>query len=326
MWNLKVKGTDVVGYNQRFQELALMCDRMFPKESDEIKKYVSGFPNMIHGSVKASKPKKMQEAIEFATELMDKKILTIAERQAKNKRKNLTEDLNLCAPNATITMTDSVLLNAPTARGLAIRPMTIKAGLLLPKHNQELKEENQRVLTLIEVELRSISGVYPKLKNEIREIGLEMVMLWQEPMLWALPRQTQTPMYSLIDIIPTTLDHGYDVELADDFPKVFPEFLPGIPPARQVEFQIDLIPGVEPVARAPYRSALFEMKELSKQLKELSDKGFIRPSSSPWGEPVLFVKKKDGSFWMYIDYQELNKLMVKNRYPLPRIDDLFDQL
>ncbi|GKC03348.1 hypothetical protein Tco_0994958 [Tanacetum coccineum] len=90
--------------------------------------------------------------------------------------------------------------------------------------------------------------------------------------------------------------------------------------------QIDLIPGAGPVARAPYRLAPSEMKELSEQLQELSDKGFIRPSSSPWGALVLFVKKKDGSFRMCIDYRELNKLTAKNRYPLPRIDDLFDQL
>ncbi|GJW87267.1 putative reverse transcriptase domain-containing protein [Tanacetum coccineum] len=117
-----------------------------------------------------------------------------------------------------------------------------------------------------------------------------------------------------------------DVPIVRDFPDVFPEDLPGLPPTRQVEFQIDLIPGAAPVARAPYRLAPSEMKELSEQLKELSDKGFIRPSSSPWGAPVLFVKKKDGSFRMCIDYRELNKLTVKNRYPLPRIDDLFDQL
>nr|GFB04783.1 putative reverse transcriptase domain-containing protein [Tanacetum cinerariifolium] len=84
--------------------------------------------------------------------------------------------------------------------------------------------------------------------------------------------------------------------------------------------------GAAPVARVPYRLAPSGMKDLSKQMKELSDKGFIRPSSSPWGAPVLFVKKKDGSFRMCIDYRELNKLTVKNRYPLPRIDDLFDQL
>ncbi|GKA60094.1 putative reverse transcriptase domain-containing protein, partial [Tanacetum coccineum] len=117
-----------------------------------------------------------------------------------------------------------------------------------------------------------------------------------------------------------------DVPTVRDFSKVFPEDLPGLPPTRQVEFQIDLVPGAAPVARAPYRLAPSELQELSTQLQELSDKGFIRPSSSPWGAPVLFVKKKDGSFRMCIDYRELNKLTVKNRYPLPRIDDLFDQL
>ncbi|GKB43119.1 putative reverse transcriptase domain-containing protein, partial [Tanacetum coccineum] len=117
-----------------------------------------------------------------------------------------------------------------------------------------------------------------------------------------------------------------DVPIVWDFPDVFPEDLPGLPPTRQVEFQIDFIPSAAPVARAPYRLAPSEMKELPEQLKELSDKGCIRPSSSPWGDLVLLVKKKDGSFRMYIDYQELNKLMVKNRYPLPRMDDLFDQL
>ncbi|GJX29258.1 putative reverse transcriptase domain-containing protein [Tanacetum coccineum] len=110
------------------------------------------------------------------------------------------------------------------------------------------------------------------------------------------------------------------------FPEVFPEELSGLSPTRQLEFQIDLMPGAALVARAPYRLAPSKMKELSGQLQELSDKGFIRPSSSPWGALVLFVKNKDGSFRMCIDYRELNKLTVKNHYPLPRIDDLFDQL
>ncbi|GKD81000.1 putative reverse transcriptase domain-containing protein [Tanacetum coccineum] len=117
-----------------------------------------------------------------------------------------------------------------------------------------------------------------------------------------------------------------DVPVVRDFLEVFPEDLPGLPPTRQVEFHIELIPGAAPVVRAPYHLALAEMKELAEQLKELSDKGFIRPSSSHWGAPILFVKKKDGSFRMCIDYCELNKLTVKNRYPLLRIDDLFDQL
>ncbi|GKE20865.1 putative reverse transcriptase domain-containing protein, partial [Tanacetum coccineum] len=116
------------------------------------------------------------------------------------------------------------------------------------------------------------------------------------------------------------------VTVIRDFPKVFPDDFPRLPPPRQVEFRIELVHGAAPVARAPYRLASFEMKELLNQLKELSEKRFIRPSSSLWGAPVLFVKKKDGSFCMCIDYRELNKLTVKNRYPLPRIDDLFNQL
>ncbi|GJW12705.1 putative reverse transcriptase domain-containing protein [Tanacetum coccineum] len=101
------------------------------------------------------------------------------------------------------------------------------------------------------------------------------------------------------------------LNIISDFPEVFPEDLSGIPPARQVEFQIDLVPGAAPVARASYRLA--PMKELAKKLQELSDKGFIRPNSSPWGAPVLFVKKKDGSFRMCIDYRELNKLTLTVR-------------
>ena len=111
-----------------------------------------------------------------------------------------------------------------------------------------------------------------------------------------------------------------------DYADVFPDSLPGLPPQREIEFVIDLVPGAEPVSKAPYRMAPAELKELKVQLQELLDLGFIRPSHSPWGAPVLFVKKKEGSLRMCIDYRELNKLTIKNRYPLPRIDDLFDQL
>ncbi|GJR42689.1 putative reverse transcriptase domain-containing protein [Tanacetum coccineum] len=162
-----------------------------------------------------------------------------------------------------------------------------------------------------------------------------------------------TAFSSQIDITPSTLDHYYDVELADggifglnaiirgctlnflNHPFKIDlmlvelgcfDVIIGLPLTRQVEFQIDLIPSAAPVARALYRLAPFEMKKLSDQLQELSNKGFISPNSSPWGDPVLFLKKKDGSFRMCIDYRELNKQTVKNRYPLPRINDLFDQL
>nr|GFA55038.1 putative reverse transcriptase domain-containing protein [Tanacetum cinerariifolium] len=164
MWELKTKGTDVIGYSRCFQELALMCDRTFPEESDRVEKYIGGLPDMIHD----------------------------------------------------------------------------KGG-----------NDNAQARVYV-----------------VRNAG-----------------QTQT----------TSL-------------RVFLEELPGIPLTRQVEFRIDLVPGAAPVARAPYRLAPSEMKELADQLQELNDKGFIRPSSSPWGAPILFVKKKDESFRMCVDYRELNKL------------------
>ncbi|KAL0540223.1 hypothetical protein IC582_024456 [Cucumis melo] len=111
-----------------------------------------------------------------------------------------------------------------------------------------------------------------------------------------------------------------------DNPDVFPEELPGLRPHREIEFSIEMEPGTVPISRAPYRMAPTELKELKVQLQELLDKGFIRRSVSPWGAPVLFVKKKDGSMRLCIDYRELNKVTIKNRYPLPRIDELFDQL
>ena len=116
------------------------------------------------------------------------------------------------------------------------------------------------------------------------------------------------------------------IPVVREFPDVFPEELPGIPLEREVDLAIEIVPGTVPMSRAPYRMAPTELKELKSQLEELLDKGFIRPSVSPWGAPVLFVKKKDGTLRMCIDYRQINKVTVKNKYPLPRIEDLFDQL
>jgi len=117
-----------------------------------------------------------------------------------------------------------------------------------------------------------------------------------------------------------------DVPVVCEYPDVFPEELPGMPPDRDIEFVIDLLPGTGPIAKRPYMMATDELKELKEQLQELQEKGYIRPSSSPWGSPVLFVRKKDGSLRMCIDYRILNEVTIKNKYSLPRINDLFDQL
>ena len=117
-----------------------------------------------------------------------------------------------------------------------------------------------------------------------------------------------------------------EVPVVNDFFDVFPKDLPGLPPDREIEFEIELAPGTEPISIAPYRMAPAELKELKVQMEELLSKGFVKTSTSSWGAPVLFVKKKYGSLRLCIDYRQLNKVTIRNQYPLPRIDDLFDQL
>jgi hypothetical protein len=117
-----------------------------------------------------------------------------------------------------------------------------------------------------------------------------------------------------------------DIFIVNEYPDVFPDDITSLPPEREIEFSIDLVPGAEPVSVAPYRMSPTELKELKSQLEDLIQKHFIRPSVSPWGAPVLLVKKKDGGMRLCIDYRQLNKVTIKNKYPLPRIDDLLDQL
>jgi hypothetical protein len=119
---------------------------------------------------------------------------------------------------------------------------------------------------------------------------------------------------------------GRNIRVVRDFPDVFPEELPGMPLDREVEFVIDLLPGTAPISKRPYRMSVEELKELKKQLTGLQEAVYIRPSSSPWGAPVLFVQKKDGSQRMCVDYRSLNDVTIKNKYPLPCIEDLFDQM
>ena len=123
-----------------------------------------------------------------------------------------------------------------------------------------------------------------------------------------------------IDIAAPSLEQ---VPMVREFPDVFPNELPRMPPDREIEFCIDLATGIQPVSIPPYRIALAELRELKVQLQDMLDKGFIHPSTLPWGTLIFFVKKKDGSMWLCMDYRQLNSLTIHNKYPLPRIDDLF---
>jgi hypothetical protein len=132
--------------------------------------------------------------------------------------------------------------------------------------------------------------------------------------------------------LPNPTLHSLNVEspeqvpIVKEYPDVFPKELPGLPPNQDIKFAIDLIPGIAPIAKRPYRMTTPELMELKTQLSELEQKGYVRPSSSSWAAPALFVEKKDKSQRLCIDYRALNEMTVKNKYPLPRIDDLFDQL
>ncbi|GJR59716.1 putative reverse transcriptase domain-containing protein [Tanacetum coccineum] len=324
--NLKVKGNDVVTYSQRFQELALMCDRMFLEEIDQVEKYVGGLPDMIHGSVMATKPKTMQDAIEFATELMDKKINTWAERQADNKRKSddtARNNQNQQPNKRQNTGRAYAEGNGDTRPYGGPRPLCPKCnyhhdGPCAPKCHKcnrfghsarDCKNPpnvntgaNQRGNICFECGAQGhFKKDCPKLKNNNNR-GNQVGNAKAQAKVYAVGNAGANPDNNVITAnITATKDEDKskekrleDVPVVQEFPEVFPEDLPGIPPTRQVEFRIDLVPGATPVARAPYRLAPSEMKELAEQLQELTDKGFIRP--------------------------------MKNRYPLPRIDDLFDQL
>ncbi|GKA83277.1 hypothetical protein Tco_0804872 [Tanacetum coccineum] len=245
LWNLKVKGTDVIGYNQRFQELALLCVRMFPEESDKIERYVGGLPDMIHGNIVASKPKTMQEAVEMATELMDKKVSTIAERQAENKRKF-----------------ENTSRNNQNQQQQNKRQNTSKAYTVGTEDPVRISWGNE---TLI---------VHGDGSNRGYEARLHIISYFktQEYMLKGCPVFLAHVTTKEVED-KSEKKRLEDVPIVRDFPEVFPEDLPGLPPTRQVEFQIDLIPGAAPVARAPYRLAPSEMKDVAEQLKrKLSDK------------------------------------------------------
>ncbi|GJR00739.1 putative reverse transcriptase domain-containing protein [Tanacetum coccineum] len=517
LWNLKVKGNDVPTYTERFQELTLICTKFVANETEKIDKYISGLPDNIYGSVKSSRPKTLDEAIELANNFMDQKLRTYAERQTDNKRKaddssrnnhghqqqpfkrqNVAKVYNMgtgenkpyggflpkCTKrhfhhNGQCTQKchkcNKVGNFARDCKGSGNKNVanTQKGNGANPKGNGcfecgasgHFKKDCPKFKNKNEGSVNAQGWVYAVGNAEKKGkasrnpdsnvvTGTFLLNNRYASILFDTGADRSfisTAFSSLINIALTPLENDYDVELADgkivrvdtimrgftlnflnhpfnidlmpvelgsfdviigmdwlrrchavivcneklvrvpygnetlnfrgnksndgkesrltiiscskaqeymakgcqiflahisakkeedksegnqlkdvpviqDFPEVFPEDLPGLPLARPVEFQIDLIPGAAPVARAPYRLAPSEMKELSEQLQEISDKGFIRPSSSPWGALILFVKKKDGSFRMCIDYMKLNKLTVKNRYPLPRIDDLFDQL
>ncbi|GJU14653.1 putative reverse transcriptase domain-containing protein [Tanacetum coccineum] len=392
-------GTGTIGAT-RTPQLALMCGHMFPEESDEVEKYVSGLPDMIRGNMMSYRPQTMKEVIEFANDQMNQKLITIFKRQAEQKRKiefnaGNNKGCNKCKRIGHLARDWQFKRDCPK----------LKNG---NRGNQRGNDNAPAKVYVVgntgtSLDFNVVTGTFllnDRYASILFDTGADRSFV-------------STIFSSLFDITPTTLDHYYDVELADGKIIGIKTIIRGCTlnflnhPFNINLLSIELgcfdviigmdwlskyhavIDCAEKIVRIPWGSETLivhgdrsnqgngtrlniisctktykyllkghhvflanitskgtedrsgekrledvliirdfpkvfpeELPELSEQLQELFNKGFIRPSSSPWGAPVLFVKKKDGSFWMCIDYWELNKLTVKNRYHLPRIDDL----
>ncbi|GJX54862.1 putative reverse transcriptase domain-containing protein [Tanacetum coccineum] len=330
IWDLKVKGTDLTSYTQRFQELALLCRRMFPEESDKCKMQSTATANNANnqrGTGSGQKPTCYECRVQghFKRECpMLKNNNSVVNHVGCGLAPAKVYTVKHTGTNPDSNVVTGVVHLFPDPP-FNIDLMPVELGSFDAIIGMDWLVKYQAIIVCAEKIVRIPWGnetliVHGDGSNRGNEARLHIISYTktQEYMLKGCP------VFLANVTTKETEDKSEkkrleDVPIVRDFPDVFPEDLPGLPPTRQVEFQIDLIPGAAPVARAPYRLAPSEMKELSEQLKELSDKGFIRPSSSPWGAPVLFVKKKDGSFRMCIDYRELNKLTVKNRYHQLRV-------
>ncbi|GJT88057.1 putative reverse transcriptase domain-containing protein [Tanacetum coccineum] len=336
LWNLKVKEYNIVAYTQRFNEFALICPRMFKPKRVKVDAYIRGLTDNIKSEVTSSKPANLNEAMEEVEEVRGR---AYAIKDAEPKGPNVVTGTFLLNNRYAFVLFDSgsdrSFVDTRFSSMLDIDPVKIGASY-------EVELADGRVVSTNTI----LKGCTLNLVNHVFEIDLMPIELGTFDVIigmdWLVKHDAVIVCGEKVVRIPygnkmliVESDKGVsrlkviscikarkyvergchlflahvtenkskekrmeDVPVIRDFPEVFPEELPGLPPPRQ----------------------------LSVQLQELLEKGFIRPSSSPWGAPVLFVKKKDGSFRMCIDYRELNKLTVKNRYPLPRIDDLFDQL
>ncbi|GJS12962.1 hypothetical protein Tco_0407434 [Tanacetum coccineum] len=357
-------GTEgVVGLTRWFEKMETVFNIKWSPEKKQVESLLDLPDTNIPREVIAAlcESTRLQDAIRIANQLMDKKLQGYAARSAENKRRmesNLRDNHGQQPPfkrqNTTGRMGQKLITSWEQRKDYVLRSgsrpdipkkddpkLRIKSWKPDKKNKNGIRMENQTEVTKLQARAYAIGGggtnPIPTLSRVKRFFSIT-VMRRCHAVSTRLECRESFVVFDVIigmGLVGRTTEKAKDkseerrledVPIIWEFPEVFPEDLPGLPPARQVEFRIDLVPGAAPVARAPYRLALAEMQELSTQLQELSDRGFIRPSSSPWGAPVLLVKKKDGSFRMCIDYRELNKLTVKNRYPLPRIDDLFDQL
>nr|GEV09839.1 putative reverse transcriptase domain-containing protein [Tanacetum cinerariifolium] len=306
-----------------------MCSDLVPMEIKKIKRYVKGFPERIKGNITSSRPTTLHDAINMARELVEQVVRGRAARISADVTPTQDVVCFSCGKKGTTRTNVQAALNTSyeveLADGMVVSTNTVLRGCTLVLINHVFK------IDLLPTRLGSFDIIvgmdwlaYHRAVIDCYEKIIRIPLSNGKILRVQGERSKKDPR--LLSCIKADEKKHEDIRVVCDLPEVFPDDLSGLPHVREIEFRIDMIPGVLPVVKLPYRLALLEMIELSNQLKELQEKGFIRPSHSPWGAPVLFVKKKDGALRMCINYKELNKLTIKNRYPLPRIDDLFDQL
>ncbi|GJX08885.1 putative reverse transcriptase domain-containing protein [Tanacetum coccineum] len=321
-WNHKMVGANLAAYTDRFHELAKLVPHLVTPDLSRIKRYIARLAPEIKGMLRATQPTTIQNAILRSRILTDEVVRCGTLTKGNDKRKVVEESSKSGGSwkDNKKAKVGTGFISTEFAPLLNVRPSIVNPGYVIEVADGK-KVEMDRIIRDCKLELGSsmfsinliplghgsfdvIVGMYWLSQHKavivchekVVEIPVEDGRILRVHGEWAVG--ITKALKSAKDDEPKLSD----ISMVCEFKDVFPEDLSGLPPQRQVEFRIDLVPG------------------------ELQDKGFIRPSHSPWGAPVLFVKKKDGSLRMCIDYRELNKLTIKNRYPLPRIDDLFDQL
>ncbi|GKB78737.1 putative reverse transcriptase domain-containing protein, partial [Tanacetum coccineum] len=324
--NHKMVGANHAGYTDRFHEFDKLIPHLVTPDSSCIKRYVAGLVPEIRGMLKETQPTTIQDAILRARILTNEAISYSTLTKGNEKRKSVEETTEALQDPNVVTGTFSLndhfaivlfdsgddlsFISTKFTPLLNVKPSIANLGYVIEVADGK-KVEVDRIIYDCKLELgNSLFSINP---IPLGHGSFDMIV----GMDWLSQNKAVIVCYE--KVVEILLEYGGIL-------RVQGEHLSRLPPQRHVEFRIDLVPRATLVVKSPYRLAPSEMQELSGQLQELQDKGFIQPSHSPWGAPVLFVRKKDGSFRMCIDYRELNKLIVKNRYPFPRIDDLFNQL
>nr|GEU39801.1 hypothetical protein [Tanacetum cinerariifolium] len=355
-WNHKMVGSDIDGYTTRFHELARLVPHMVTLESQCVNYYIRGLAPEIKPHVTSSEPATIQAAVSMANRLTTDGIkdgLFKKKENARNKRRSNDQNRNRGRMIGTRDKELEILFDSGADYSfistnflplINMKPSVISHGYEI-KIASGVKVETNKIIRGCRLELEGHTFMIDLIPFGYGSFDVIIGMNWLSKLrakIVCFEKIVQIPLSNgeisevhgerpkgnlkQLKIMKVNDPKLKDIHVVCEFPGVFPKDLSSLPSSREVEFCINLIPGAMPVAKSLYRLAPMEMQELSNQLKNIQEKGFIRPSSSPWGAPVLFMKKKDGSFRMCIDYRELNKPTFKNRYPLPMIDDLFDQL